>query len=100
MSDLVTSLLREAAQKLVGMAVVWLLAHGLSVPSSVSDWAVLALITGGLFLWTALVRLLESLPGFSWLAKVLMLGIGKRPSYAVPPPSAPAGVTGTYVGNK
>lgn len=88
MSDWLKSLLREVAQKLVGIAVVWLAAHGLPVPQAVTDWTILALVTAGLVLWTAIVRFLETRYGTSafagFLRKVaqfLMLGIQAKPTY-------------------
>lgn len=91
MSDLVKSLLREVAQKLVGMVAFWLVAHGLDVPPAVTNWTVLALVTGGLVVWTALVRWFETRYGTGPLGRfaravgrLLMLGIGAKPTYVAP----------------
>jgi hypothetical protein len=92
MSDLFKSLLREFAQKLVGIVAVWLIAHGLPVPAAVTDWTVLAIVTVGLVLWTALVRWFETRYGNTAFARILrglgrllMLGIGTKPTYVQPP---------------
>lgn len=83
MKDFLVSLLREFAQKGVGVVAVWLVAHGIDVPSAVTDWAVLAIVTAGLFLWTAIVRFLETRDSAfaRGLARLLMLGIGSKPTY-------------------
>jgi hypothetical protein len=95
MSDLVASLVRELALKGVGVVALWLAGHGLSLPHAVTDWATLALIGGGLWLWTAVVRWLETRPADTpggrfarGLARILMLGIATKPTYR--PPSATA----------
>lgn len=91
MSDFLKSLLRELAQKLVGVVAVWLVAHGIDVPDAVTNWAILALVAGGLVVWTALVRFLETRDEYSalgraarGLARLLMLGIGSKPTYSGP----------------
>lgn len=87
-NDFVASVLRELAQKIVGLVAVWLAAHVLPVPSAVTDWAVLALVTGGVALWTVAVRFLETRVGDTpfgrlarFVARLLMLGINAKPSY-------------------
>lgn len=86
MKDLLVSLLREFAQKGVGAVAIWLIAHGFDVPQAVTDWAVLAIVTAGLFLWTAVVRFLETRDSSfaRWLARLLMLGIKSQPTYVKP----------------
>jgi hypothetical protein len=91
MSDLVASLVREFAQKAVGIVALWLAAHGLNLPQSVTDWATLTLIGASLWLWTAIVRWLETRAGDTpegrfarLIARILMLGIATRPTYAPP----------------
>lgn len=88
MADLYTSLLREFAQKAVGVIALWLTAHGLNLPTSVKDWVTLTAVAGGLWLWTALLRWLETRPDNAaagrfaqWVARLLMLGIGRTPTY-------------------
>lgn len=88
LNDFVASVLRELAQKIVGIAAVWLAAHVLPVPSAVTDWAVLTLVTGGVALWTILVRFLETRVGDTGfgrfaraVARLLMLGINAKPTY-------------------
>lgn len=88
MSPFLMSVLRELAQKLVGIVALWLVAHGLPVPAAVTDWAVLALIGGGVALWTVGVRFLETRVGNTTLgrfarfvARLLMLGIKAKPVY-------------------
>lgn len=87
MSDFVKSALRELAQKGVGVVVVWAAAHGLPVPDEVSNWVVLALVAGGVALWTIVVRYLETRDSglARGLARLLMLGIASRPRYDAPP---------------
>lgn len=88
MSDLVTSLIREFVQKAVGVVALWLVAHGISLPQSVTDWATLTAIGAGLWVWTALVRWLETRSAATaggrfanWLARILMLGVTAKPTY-------------------
>jgi len=98
MTNFVTSVLRTFAQVLVGYLITWFAARGLEVPEQVRDWALTAIVAGGILGWTALVRFLETRKGTGAvatacrrIARVLMLGIGSRPVY-VPPGGA---VTGT-----
>ena len=88
MTNFLTSVLRTLAQVVVGYVVTWLTARGLDVPEQAQTWALGAFVAGGIFLWTALVRLLETRKGTGAfpvacrrLARVLMLGIGARPAY-------------------
>lgn len=92
MNDFIKSAVREIAQKGVGIAVVWLVAHGLDVPAAVSNWVVLTLVAGGVVLWTIVVRFLETRDSgvLRGLARLLMLGIGTKPVY---PPTEPEAVT-------
>lgn len=100
MSDYAKSLVRDLAQKAVGMLFVWLGIHVLAVPRSVKDavanWAVLALTSLLLFAWTALVRWLETRPGTTSMdgylraaGKILMLGAKGLPFYPEPEKPAP-----------
>jgi hypothetical protein len=86
MNDFLTSVLREFAQKGVGVAVLWLVAHGIEVPDAVTNWAVLTIVTVGLLIWTAVVRFLETRDSAfaRGLARLLMLGIGSKPVYQKP----------------
>lgn len=86
MNPFVASVLRELAQKGVGLVALWLVAHGLPVPSAVTDWAVLAIIGGGVAVWTTVVRFLETRNSrvAQFIARLLMLGIQAKPSYAKP----------------
>lgn len=88
MSDFLKSVVRELAQKGVGIVAVWLVAHGIDVPDAVSNWAILALVGGGVALWTIIVRFLETRDNSfaRGLARLLMLGIGSKPTY---PPAVP-----------
>jgi hypothetical protein len=90
MNDFLKSALRELAQKGVGIVAVWLVAHGIDAPEAVTNWAVLALVAGGVALWTIAVRFLETRDsGFMrGLARLLMLGIGSKPTYPAPEPEA------------
>lgn len=92
MPEFVISIVRDFAQKGVGIVVLWLVAHGIDVPAAVTDWAILALVSAGLLLWTAVVRFLETRDNAvaRGLARVLMLGIGTKPVY---PPKEPEAVT-------
>jgi len=88
MTNFATSVLRTLAQVLIGYAVTWLAAQGLDVPEQVQQWAMGAIVAGGIFLWTALIRWLETRKGDSFwpvtarrVGRVLMLGIGARPVY-------------------
>lgn len=88
-----TSLIREVVQKGVGIVVVWIAAHGFAVPDAVSNWVVLTIVAGGVVVWTAIVRFLETREGGAWklLAKILMLGAsgkGKTPVYPAAEPEA------------
>jgi hypothetical protein len=92
-NDFLKSALREIAQKGVGIVAVWLVAHGIDVPAAVSDWVILALVGGGVALWTIVVRFLETRSADTTLgklarglARLLMLGIGSKPTY---PPATP-----------
>jgi hypothetical protein len=92
-TDFIKSAVRELAQKLVGVIVIWAAAHGLPVPDEVSNWVILALVGGGVALWTVVVRFLETRSADTplgklarLLARLLMLGIGSRPTY---PPATP-----------
>jgi hypothetical protein len=94
MQDLLTSLLRQAVQHGVGVAALWLAAHGLNVPQSVTDWATLAGIAAGLWCWTAIIRALETRSDQTplgklarTLARLLMLGITTKPTYTPTPPA-------------
>lgn len=91
MKEFLTSILRDFAQKFVGIGALWLVAHGVDVPAAVTDWTVLAIVSAGLLLWTAVVRFLETRDSAAarGLARVLMLGIGTRPVY---PPAEPEAV--------
>lgn len=89
MSDFVTSLVREFVQKGVGVVALWLAAHGLNLPKSVTDWATLTGIAAGLWVWAAIVRYLEtrsSTTAFgrfaNWLGRLLMLGVTAKPNYS------------------
>lgn len=92
MTNYVTSILRTFAQILVGYLVTWLAARGLDVPENVRDWVLGAIVAGGILVWTAIVRWLETQQGDGSfaiaarrVARLLMLGIGsKQPAY-VPP---------------
>jgi hypothetical protein len=85
MKDFLVSLLREFAQKGVGIAVVWLVAHGIDVPEAVTNWVVLTIVTVGLLIWTAVVRFLETRDSAfaRAIARLLMLGIKAKPAYPV-----------------
>lgn len=86
MNDFLKSALRELVQKGVGIVALWLAAHGLPVPDEVSNWVVLALVGGGVALWTLLVRFLETRNSAvaRKLAQLLMLGIAAKPTYTDP----------------
>lgn len=95
MNDFLKSVVREIAQKGVGIVAVWLVAHGIDVPAAVTNWAILALVAGGVALWTIVVRFLETRVGDTalgklarGLARVLMLGIGSKPTYPAPIPES------------
>lgn len=92
MKDFLVSILREFAQKGVGVVAVWLVAHGIDVPEAVTNWVVLTVVTVGLLLWTAVIRFLETRDSAfaRGLARLLMLGIGSKPVY---PPKEPEAVT-------
>lgn len=96
MNDFLKSALREIAQKVVGAAVVWLVAHGFEVPEAVTNWTILTLVGAGLALWTIVVRFLETRDsGFArGLARLLMLGIASKPTYVQPTPEAVKAVRG------
>jgi hypothetical protein len=98
MSAFATSLLRSLAQKALGVLFVWVGVHVIAVPehvrSAVTDWAVLLVTTLLLFVWTSVVRWLETRRGDSpfdvyarALARILMLGIKSTPMYYTPPPT-------------
>jgi hypothetical protein len=90
MNPFVASVLRELAQKGVGVVALWVVAHGLPVPSAVTDWAVLAIVGGGVAAWTTTVRFLETRNNkvAQLLARLLMLGIQAKPVYTKPVESA------------
>ncbi len=90
MSDFLKSALRELVQKGVGIVAVWLVAHGVDVPAAVSDWAILALVAGGVTLWTIAIRFLETRDSAfaRGLARLLMLGIASKPTYVPPTPES------------
>lgn len=90
MNDFLKSALRELVQKGVGIVVVWLVAHGVDVPAAVSDWVILALVGAGVALWTIVVRFLETRDNAvaRFLARLLMLGIGSKPTYPAPTPES------------
>lgn len=105
MSDLIQSIMRDFVQKLLGIAFVWTVAHGINLPESdkaaITNWAILGMTALLLLVWTTLVRWLESRKGTSQfdstaraLGRVLMLGIKTTPSYTAPaapaPPAPPA----------
>lgn len=89
MSNFATSLMRSIAQVIVGFVVTWFAARGLDIPENVENWLLGALVAGGILLWTALVRWLETRQGngqFPVLARrlagILMLGTGvNQPAY-------------------
>jgi len=89
---MLTSILRTAAQALVGYLVTWLASHGINVPVDQQEWLVqVLLVGGGIAAYTALVRWLETRQGDSLrarlaraAAKVLMLGMTKQPVYVDP----------------
>jgi len=97
MQDWIISALRQLALKLVGGAAIWLTAwfaaHGLDIPipPAVVNGTVVAIVAGGLLVWTVIVRWLESRPGNGLparaarrLARWLMLGIAVKPVYLGP----------------
>lgn len=87
MTNFLTSILRTLAQVLVGYLITWFAARGLDVPDQVRDWALTAIVAGGILIWTALIRWLETRKGAGAvatacrrLAAILMLGLA-RPVY-------------------
>lgn len=77
-------LLRSLAQKLVGIALAYLAAHGLDLTEH-GPALTIAVIGLGATAWSVLVRFCETRTGKGWraLARVLMLGAGaKVPLYA------------------
>lgn len=100
MPDLLASLVRDFAQKAVGILVVWVGAHVAPVPVGVqhalSSWVVLTSSAGALFVWTAFTRWLETAQGASTSAtyrrafgRILMLGLAHKPVYQTQAPAAP-----------
>lgn len=102
MSSWLYSALRTAAQVVVGYAVTWLGARGIDVPLETQAWLVqVALVGGGIALYTAVVRWLEDRRGAGLparaaraVARLLMLGLGQRPLYASPAEDARVMVRG------
>lgn len=87
------SALRTGAQALGALIVGWLASRGIGIPVEAQSWVVqVVLIGGGIALYTAGVRWLETRPGNGvpsrvarWVAHVLMLGTGARqPVYVAP----------------
>lgn len=100
MSGLAQSILRDAVQKLLGVAFAWIAVHFVAIPeadkAAITNWAVLGGSALLLLVWTALVRFLESRTGTSQfdtycraIGRVLMLGIKTTPVYSAPTPPAP-----------
>ena len=88
--DVLRSVLRTAAQAVVGTLFTYLAAKGFDVPEAVQAWLRdFVLVGGGIAVYTAAVRLLETREGDSVLAKacralarLLMLGLGgAKPVY-------------------
>ena len=91
MPDWLISALRTLVQAYAGSAALWLAAHGITLPSEATDWAVLVLVAGAITAWTAGVRWLEARQGDGFgarlargLARLLMLGIVTKPTYLAP----------------
>lgn len=88
-SNFVTSVVRTGAQLLVGFVASTAAAWGLDIPKQVQDFALTAIVTGGMFLYAALVRYAETRTGSEWwpvlcrrVARVLMFGIAAKPAYS------------------
>lgn len=71
--------LRTLAQVLLGYILTFLISHGIHVPVEAQNWFVeTVMVGGGVGLYTALVRWLETskYPVFRALGHILMLGMG------------------------
>lgn len=120
MSDLAKSILRDFVQKVLGVVFAWVGVHFIAIPSAdkdaITNWAVLAVISVALLIWTSAVRWLESRKGTGQLdvacralGRILMFGIKTTPQYTdttplppaspivveLPPPSTTLGSSGT-----
>lgn len=101
MSDFATAVLRSFVQKLLGLVFTWVGVHFVAIPAhdkaAITNWAVLTVTAGFLFVYEVVAHWLETRTGtspltvaFRALARILMLGIKARPTYVTPaPPSAP-----------
>lgn len=85
-SNIITSILRTAAQAVMGSLVAWLIARGVEVPAGTGDQVVLVIVSGGVVTYTALVRWLETRPSPAarFLGRLLMLGLSQQPVYYRP----------------
>lgn len=100
MTNFVTSVLRTLAQVAVGYIVTWAAARGLDIPQQVRDWVLAAIVAGGILLWTAAIRFLETRKGTGAvatacrrLAAILMLGLGGAKPVYVPAGGAVQGTS-------
>ncbi len=96
MSDFATAVLRNFVIKLLAVVFTWVGVHFVAIPAhdkaAVTNWAVLAVTAGFMFVYTVVVHWLETRAGNGTLAvgcralaRVLMLGIKARPTYVTPP---------------
>lgn len=95
MTDFATAILRDFVKKSLGIVFAWVGVHFIAIPehdrAAITNWAVLGVTAGFMFVYTVIVHWLESRTGNNPFAtacrvmgRVLMFGIKARPTYVTP----------------
>jgi hypothetical protein len=97
MTDFATAVLRNFVIKLLAVVFTWVGVHFIAIPeadkAAITNWAVLAVAAGLMFVYTVVIHWLETRAGNGTfavacraVARILMLGIKARPTYLRPAP--------------
>lgn len=80
------SILRTAAQAIVGGAASWLAAHAVAWPEADRERLIGVMVLAGIVVWTAVVRWLETRDNAvaRMLGRILMFGLQDQPVYVKP----------------
>jgi hypothetical protein len=99
-TDFAKAVIRDFVKKVLGIVFAWLAVNIIAIPQAdkdaVTNWVVLTVTAGFMFVWAVVVHWLETRTGNNpfavacrALARLLMLGISFRPTYPGKPVPVP-----------